>query len=167
MYHACDTDIAPLNGVQGSFLAEPGLSSEEALLQFNLAPLESHRDIAMLGIIHRCALGKGPDHFRAFFKFANTPRRSNRAESRMHSKQLVDIRDRSFLEIERRRVFGLMWVYNRLLEDIISEDEIQVFQRHLNIFLKWWILSGRDDWKNIFSFRTHIYMDTHCGDISP
>ena len=64
IYHACDTAIAPLNRLQEIFLAELGLSSEDALLEFNLAPLESRRDIAMLGIIHRCALGKGPEHLR-------------------------------------------------------------------------------------------------------
>ena len=117
-------------------LAELGLSSEEALLQFNLAPLESRRDIAMLMIIHRCALGKGPEHFRAFFKFATTPRSSTRAGSRMHNKQLVDIRDGSFLEIERRSVLGLIGVYNRLPEDIISANEVKVFERNLQIVSK-------------------------------
>ena len=71
IYHACDTAIAPLNRLQEIFLAELGLSSEDALLEFNLAPLESRRDIAMLGVIHRCGLGKGPEHFKAFFKFCN------------------------------------------------------------------------------------------------
>ena len=91
IYNACDTAIAPLNRLQEIFLAELGLSSEDALLEFNLAPLESRRDIAMLGVIHRCGLGKGPEHFKAFFKFATTPRSSTRAGSRMHNKQLVDI----------------------------------------------------------------------------
>ena len=59
IHHACDTAIAPLNKLQDSFLTELQLSSEEALLQFNLAPLESRRDIAMVWIIIVALLATG------------------------------------------------------------------------------------------------------------
>ena len=34
----------------------------------NLAPLAVRRDIAMLGLIHRAMLGRGPAQFREFFQ---------------------------------------------------------------------------------------------------
>ena len=48
---------APLqcDAVQRRFRRECGLSDEEALPHFNLAPLETRRDIAMLGLTHRSA----------------------------------------------------------------------------------------------------------------
>ena len=66
IYHACDTVLAPLNQFQNRFLRELGISVEDALFHFNLAPLQSRRDMAMLGLLHRTALGKGPEHFQAF-----------------------------------------------------------------------------------------------------
>ena len=86
IYHACDTAISQLNRLQDSFLAELGISREDALLEYNLAPLERRRDIAMLGLIHRCTLGNGPEHFRDFYKPATTPRRNTRSGCRLHSK---------------------------------------------------------------------------------
>ena len=50
-----------LDKVQESFLRQL------VLLEFNLAPLSMRRDIAMLGIIHRAALGDGPTQFREYF----------------------------------------------------------------------------------------------------
>ena len=133
IYHACDTAISQLNRLQDGLLAELCISREDALLEYNLAPLESRRDIAMLGLIHRCTLGNGPEHFRDFFKPATTPRRNTRSGCRLHSKQLMDIRDRPFLEIERRSVLGLIRVYNRLPQDIIDADNIKIFQRNLKL----------------------------------
>lgn len=54
IYHACDTVLAPLDAFQQKFLRELCISEEDALLHFNLQPLSSRRDIAMLGLIHRC-----------------------------------------------------------------------------------------------------------------
>ena len=58
IYHACDTVLAPLDAFQQRFLRELGMSEEDALFHFNLAPLSCRRDIAMLGLIHRCVLKK-------------------------------------------------------------------------------------------------------------
>ena len=157
IYHACDTAISPLNRLQDSFLAELGISREDALLEYNLAPLESRRDIAMLGLIHRCTLGNGPLHFKDFFTPATTLRRNTRSGGRLHSKQLMDIRDRPFLEIERRSVLGLIWVYNRLPQDIINADDVRIFQRNLQLILKQQISSGYEDWSTTFSPRIPVY----------
>ena len=50
--------------VQRRFLAEVGVNETTALLEFSLAPLAMRRDIAMLGVLHRAALGQCPPHLR-------------------------------------------------------------------------------------------------------
>ena len=45
------------------------MSDEGALFVFHLAPLSVRRDIAILGVIHRMVLGRGPQ-FRELFKLA-------------------------------------------------------------------------------------------------
>ena len=77
VYHATKTTLSGIDLVQRRFLRECGLSDEDALLHFNLAPLETRRDIAMLGLIHRSVLGCGPRHFANMFlpfrrRFLNT-----------------------------------------------------------------------------------------------
>ena len=66
IYHACSTLLSRLDRQQRRFLRELDISEEEALLTHNLAPLNSRRDIAMLGVIHRTVLGMGPPHFQRF-----------------------------------------------------------------------------------------------------
>ena len=50
------------------FLRDIGIDEITALVTFHLAPLATRRDIAMLGLIHRTILGKGPSQFNAFFQ---------------------------------------------------------------------------------------------------
>ena len=52
VYHAAKTTLPGIDAVQKRFLRECGLSDEDALLHLNLAPLETRRDIAMLGLLH-------------------------------------------------------------------------------------------------------------------
>ena len=125
IYHACNTVLAPLDSFQERFLSELGISDADALCHFNLAPLRCRRDIAMLGLIHRCALGKGPEHFQAFFQASADRRRSTRSTCSRHGRQIVDIRNHNFLEIERRSAVGLIWIYNRLPEDIVSKVSVK------------------------------------------
>ena len=53
--------------LQDSFLQKLGIAPLEALMEFNLAPLATRRDIAMLGLVHRAVLRKGPPQFWEFF----------------------------------------------------------------------------------------------------
>ena len=52
IYHATDGALRPLDQVQEAFLEKLGVSPKEALMNFNLAPLSTRRDIAMLGVIY-------------------------------------------------------------------------------------------------------------------
>ena len=157
IYHACNTVLAPLDSFQDRFLSEIGVSDADALFHFNLAPLRCRRDIAMLGLIHRCVLGKGPDHFKTFFQISTNQARNTRSGSARHGRQIIDIRNRRFLEVERRSALGLIWIYNRLPEAIVSNDNVKEFQRNLQLLVKQRLLSGDPDWKNILSPRIAVY----------
>ena len=68
LYHATTTTLTPLDNLQNGFVRDTvGATDLEALFVFNLAPLRTRRDIAMLGIVHRAALRKGPPHLWRFF----------------------------------------------------------------------------------------------------
>ena len=73
LYHAADTVLRPLDDLQRCFLEELGVSELEAMFLHNLAPLSTRRDIAMLGLVHRSARGRGPGHFAEFFRVLPAP----------------------------------------------------------------------------------------------
>ena len=61
VHHANEFFLNSIDQVQRTFLAELGLSVDEALLHFHLAPLAARRDIAMLGLLHKVALRSAPE----------------------------------------------------------------------------------------------------------
>ena len=127
VYHACNSHLDRLDATQTRFLKELGVSETEALMNFGLAPLRLRRDIAMLGVIHRSVLGKGPAHFRTFFvRAADTePHRMTRQWTHRHNKQLVDdARAGRFLEVIRRSALGLVAIYNMLPQAMVDEESV-------------------------------------------
>ena len=125
---------------------------------FGLAPLEVRRQIAMLGLIHRCVLGLGPSHFQKFFRpCSGQPQPyETRAVVRRHPRQLVDIRDGKFLEIQRRSALGMIWIYNRLPEEAVSGKTVSCFQRMVQDIVKERILEGCIDWRETLSPRVSV-----------
>ena len=67
IYHATRAVPSRLDAVLDRFLRDRGVDDISALVVFHLAPLATRRDIAMLGLIHRTVLGKGPEQFKHFF----------------------------------------------------------------------------------------------------
>ena len=66
IYHATRAVLRRLDAVQRNFLHDIGVDEVTALLHFHLAPLNTRRDIALLGVIHRAVLGKGPHSLESF-----------------------------------------------------------------------------------------------------
>ena len=70
--HATPSLLQPLNDILTRLLVRLGVAHEEALFHFNLAPLETRRDIAQLGVIHRAALRQGPNRLHYMFARGQT-----------------------------------------------------------------------------------------------
>ena len=68
VYHATRDVLCKLDRVQGRFLEFAGIDAVNALLQFNLSPLQTWRDIAMLGLLHWTTLEKGADALQRQFQ---------------------------------------------------------------------------------------------------
>ena len=157
IYHACDSTLAPRNNFQDTFLRELGISTEDALVHFNLAPLSSRRDMAMMGVLHRATIGKGPEHFKTFFRLSTAERHYTRSWTGRHTRQLVDIRNEHFLEIERRSALGLTWVYHRLPAEIVRHESVKEFQKSMQLLMKDRLTGGCTEWKPVFSPRVAAY----------
>ena len=133
VYHASTTTLAAVDRVQARFLREVELTAEDALLQYHLAPLCARRDMAMLGVIHRTTLGKGPPHFREWFHQETKPAHgyNTRHQASKHNRQLHDYVDGSHTELLRNSALGLVRVYNRLPQHVVDATTVASFQRLL------------------------------------
>ena len=153
LYHASSSVIDPVNRIQSKFLREVGVSEIAALLDFNLAPLESRRDIAMLGVLHRAALKEGPVCFHKwFYEAAPNCRRSERGRRNTY-RPLAEILPIYSLAIARRSAFGLISVYNLLPNSIVEKSCVKSFQRALSDFMKDQARRNHTLWPALFSPR--------------
>ena len=145
--HATDTVLKKLDAVQKNFLKDVGLTEKDALLNWNLAPLETRRDIAMLGLLHRTALGKGPKHFARFFRLSSCQRHGywTRLAERRHCKQLDEVKLPNCPELQRRSALGFVAVYNRLPAEVVSVNCVKEYQKLLAGMVKERAAADRED----------------------
>lgn len=160
VYHATCTVLGPLDRLQENFLRNAGVTQLEALMVFNLAPLAARRDMAMLGLIHRTVLGKGPEQFKEFFYPAeNRHTALTRLEQRRkkHGAQLQDPRRHSHLNVVRRSALGLVAVYNLLPASVVQQKSVKEFQSALRELLQERATANCDDWPLTFSPRVALW----------
>ena len=154
LYHACTTVLAPLDRVLERFLRDIGVSEVDSLMVFNLAPLRTRRDIAMLGLIHRTVLGEGPPQFSRWFELESTQelRRSAR-QMRNTVRPLKRLAPGRQLAVFRRSAFGLVGIYNMLPNEVVAHNSVKQFQAALSQLVR--REAGRDNpgWRDLFSPR--------------
>ena len=66
-YHASDSVLKPLDQIFEGFLSELGMDEAEAFLEHNFLHLRARRDVAMLGLLFRCAKGMCHPELRRLF----------------------------------------------------------------------------------------------------
>ena len=158
IYHAACSVLEPVDGVQQRFLRETCVSDEDALFVFHLAPLSVRRDIAMLGVIHRTVLGRGPSQFRELFKLApldGHPART-RSQCSRHRFQLEDPRGQHHSDMLARSALGLVWVYNHLPPKIVEQPSVSRFQAELQRLVKDRAKARCADWAQSLSPRAPL-----------
>jgi hypothetical protein len=140
IYHCKRQVLKRLDHVQEKFLQDAGIDEAAALMHFNLAPLATRRDIAILGSIHRTVLQKGPPHFRQHFRFEG-------------SRKLEDPRCTIGGQLIARSALGLIAVYNLLPQNLKEITQVESFQTGLQMLLKQRLEGGCADWKDTLSPR--------------
>ena len=134
------------------------MSEVEALVKFRLAPLCTRRDIAMLGVIHRSVLGRGPPHFAKYIRLAERPHRGTRQSEHAHRMQVCSIIDGTQKAIARRSLLGLLDVYNLLPASVVERSaSVQCFQKVLQELVTECAAAGTDGWQRLLSPRQEIY----------
>ena len=97
IYHADKGILDQIERQFDRFLREVNVTRKEALHEFHLAPLSCRRDMAMLGVIHRAVLGRGPAQVRTFFvPVKGATHLHGRDAMRRHSMQLQTFRNSKY-----------------------------------------------------------------------
>ena len=159
IFHPSTSVLDLLDKVQRRFLREVVLSEEEALLWYNLAPLNTRRDMAALGLIQRTVLELGPAHFAKWFFLSNTvPKYNTRLQKRSHNKQLYNYLTGNHTELLRRSLLGQVKVYNNLPQYVVDASTVRLFQRRLQRELRAQVVQRKEpdntSWKTLYSTRT-------------
>ena len=150
--HAARSVLDQLDRVQRRLLRELGLCAEEALEKYNLAPLETRRDIAMLAVLHKVVLGLAPPQLAALFPKAPPLERGRiptRLLVRRHEHQLLLRAFRT--DVLKRSLFGMVAVYNLLPSDVVAAKTVPAFQRLLQKGVKAAAAQGVETWQRLLS----------------
>ena len=146
--------------MQTKVLEAAGATDVEALLNFRLAPLAARRDMALLGLIHRTMLGKGPPHFKRFFQLDESACQNHGRRHRLQVKELAahwsdfalpGSRPAEYIE---HSMFGLVRVYNMLSPEIVEASaDVPSFQKRLQDMMSSLASAGTPGWQYTFSPR--------------
>jgi len=130
-FHASTSHLAKLDDVQRHFLNDIEVSEATAFIDMNFAPPTLRRNIGMLGLLHKRALGLcHPDYevllpwFRTHYGFVVAGR---------HDKQLYNhaLEVTAQVGLFRCSVFAMVDVYNHLSQSVVDSPSVSAFQSHL------------------------------------
>ena len=139
--HAANSVPKPVDKVQLRLLRELGLNELAALNDYRLAPLPARRDMAMLGVLHKVALGLAPPQLAALFPVRGLALEPLQHFERLrhwrplHCKQLL-APPYNCTETMERSLFGLVRTYNQLSQKTMVCRTVKAFQRCLQDALK-------------------------------
>ena len=160
VHFASASVLKDIDDVQKRFLVQIGISEETAFMDFNLAPLNVRRDIAMLGCIHRAANCKGPPPLWRFFRRAAPTIVTSTRSTICHTRQIAEWTRGRDLEIMRRSAFGMIRVYNLLPQVVVDHVDVKSFQSALTQLVRNRLNSGDPTWRFLLSSR-HQLFNTH------
>lgn len=119
--HAAPSQLDRIDRTQRRFLREIGLSEYEALSKFKLAPLETRRFIAMLGLLQKVALGLAhPELAKLFLKKQISYGRLFASIFAMRHDNQIWERASRCSDYIRRCAFGFVFIYNALPQAAVN-----------------------------------------------
>ena len=151
-FHATDTLLRKVDGVLGSFAYDLGISRRDLFLRHGLMHTRLRRDIAMLGLLYKCAVGNAHRMLQELFPrvTAHTSHNS-RLQNGKHNLQL---QERLFLPhnlLCRRSLYGLVRIFNVLPPSVVHVAHVTHFQTNLTRMAKRACEDDMEDWFRLFS----------------
>jgi hypothetical protein len=151
IFHACPSTLRLIDDTQGQFLLAASISEEDALLQFNLAPLSTRRHLSMLTLLHHIRLGIAPSSLAELLPLAKSTILNFMPSSRSrHAYQFENRVGPGSPAIFTRSIFAMTGVYNDLPEWVVECKNANIFQKRCQTLIKDAAEQGRENWQTIF-----------------
>ena len=151
IFHASAATLKLIDDLQRKFLSELQISPEEAILNFNLAPLAARRHISTPGLLHRVRLGLAPKSLADLFPMARTTMLNYISTDRIrHGYQFENIAAPGSPAILRRSIFAMTGVYNNLPIKVVEATSVKVFQKRCQFMLKEAAANADRQWEDFF-----------------
>ena len=142
--------LSQIDRVQETFLDELGVSVVTAFMEFNLAPLTTRRDIAMMGLLYRITHGLAPPQFSQVIRLASREPfpRCLRPGSR-NNLQLHDPIDGTRTGMMGRSVLGMVYSFNMLPQAVVDAKTVSASQRCLQQGVRHAARTGALRWEGV------------------
>ena len=130
-FHATNTLLDKIAQVQRSFLTKLELSEKQAFLEFNFAPTDLRRNIAILGALHKRVLGLCHPSFVKLLPWHRD--RFPEDSSDGHDKKLYGHRLEAKFHpaLFSRSIFAMIDIYNVLPQYVVDAASVSIFQHRL------------------------------------
>ena len=169
IFHAAPSVLHKIDRVKSKLLERIHVSPSQAFAKYNLAPLATWREIAMLGVLYKVARDTAPTELKRLFP--NGPQRlpnpypvretGFRLTRASHKKQLQTLCTPFSTERLRRSIFGMVELFNALPEWVVEVPNVKLFQkvlqkgvlRHSASYPETWQNLLRDGWKQLTCLR--------------
>ena len=157
VYHASNTQLRKLDNLQRSFAHHLNISDETLFLNYNLAPLCLRRDVAMVGLLYKCAYGRAHGDLQKLWPLKTVEDHSHAYETRYqdlrHDRQLRERMYAPRSDQMKNSVFGLVKIFNVLDQKCVDEKNVSLFQRALIEKARSACRSESAGWRTMFSPR--------------
>ncbi len=154
VYHVAPSVVSKLDRIQESFVEKLALSERDAFLRFGLHPLKLRRDIAMLGVLHKCAHGTAHADLCELFPRAPGEVRDGiqtRLSRRCNSMQLMLRHHGEQRQEFHRSLFGLVKIWNILPESVVTESSVSKFQSAAMKIVRRAVEDDAEKWQTMLS----------------
>jgi len=153
IFHASDYLLQKLDSAQHDFLIDLGVEEADAFLQHNFAPPSLRRNIGVLGLLQKRVLGLSHPVFQDLLPYHVDVFGSLRPGE--HDKQLYGhILNVQYQQaLHGRSIFSMVYVYNRLPQDVVDSKCVTSFQTCLTCMARKACEDGDPKWANHFSCR--------------
>ena len=153
IFHASNHLINRFDDSQRHFLENLGVDERYAFLEHNFAPPSLRRNIGVLGLLHKRVLGISHPIFQRLLPFHADVFGSLRQGE--HTRQLYGhvLQVQAQHSLHARSIFGMVYVYNRLPQELVDCATISSFQSGLTHMARKLCQDGDPAWLKIFSCR--------------
>ena len=138
--------------MQYHFLETLEVTTCDAFLNFNFAPLAIRRRISVLGLLFKITIEKCHPGFREIFQSSpvSVYRSSHNFRKALHDYQLSDLCTGRQSDLVDRSIFGLVRVFNALPKYCLETNSVSTFQKRCTDIVREKCMKGDPKWHQNF-----------------